>query len=297
MSENEILDKAHLEVKDKATGEWQSAGPVHLAQSHAELPVRRQLPKAVKNCLAPNCNSKEDRRSYYLYRHSQDKANNTNLLILLHGAGDTHLPFDKMGQTMKLPQTATLAISSLRFHTLPLGLGHTWFQEMDYATGETLPADHPVRRSSIDAAVSRFAELLNLLLDHHWMVAERIFFIGYGAGACLIMEFCQSWSQNARLPFGGGICVGGGNSGGPSKGFKSLGTPILLVCGEHDETFTAIMAHQAKDGYEQACGNGLVEIHTQPNKKTGMISSENEMRAVMAFLAPRLVRISQMGAK
>ena len=33
-----------------------------------------------------------------------------NLLILLHGLGDTHVPFANLGKQLKLPQTATLSL-------------------------------------------------------------------------------------------------------------------------------------------------------------------------------------------
>lgn len=33
-----------------------------------------------------------------------------NLLILLHGLGDTHVPFANLGRQLKLPQVATLAL-------------------------------------------------------------------------------------------------------------------------------------------------------------------------------------------
>ena len=33
-----------------------------------------------------------------------------NLLILLHGLGDTHVPFANLGKQLKLPQTASLAL-------------------------------------------------------------------------------------------------------------------------------------------------------------------------------------------
>ncbi|KAG8974694.1 hypothetical protein FRB90_009719, partial [Tulasnella sp. 427] len=39
-----------------------------------------------------------------------DDGTDENLLILLHGLGDTHLPFAKLGKSFKLPQTATLAL-------------------------------------------------------------------------------------------------------------------------------------------------------------------------------------------
>lgn len=39
-----------------------------------------------------------------------DDGTDENLLILLHGLGDTHIPFGRLGRSLKLPQTATLAI-------------------------------------------------------------------------------------------------------------------------------------------------------------------------------------------
>lgn len=293
-----------LEVQDAATGEWNSAGPVHFVDGASQstpipIAVRRQLPKRVKHWLAPNVTSKEARRPHYLYRHAPNEQPNTNLLVLLHGAGDTHVPFDKLAQTMALPQTATLAISASRFHPLPFGLGYSWFQEMDYANGDMLPQDHRARRTSLDKAVSNFAELVRMLLDERWIIAERIFFMGYGAGASLIMELCQVWRRrHSDWPaLGGGICMGGGSTGPPAdnESSGSQGTPILLLCGAQDEKFPPFRANEAKMHYEQACGSGLVSVHVEPSKGQGMMATAAETRVVMTFLASRLVRVSQMG--
>ena len=288
------MNSDRLEIQDEVTGKWRSAGPVHLAKSTVSLPVRHQLSKRVKKWLAPDSNSKEERRRDYLYRHAAGEAPNTNLLILLHGSGDTHLPFDKLAQTMKLPQTATLAISARQFETLPFQLGYTWFQEMDYSTGEAYPRSHSRRLASIQNAISKLTELLSLLLDDRWIIAERIFFMGYGAGASLIMELCQTWCEHAQPSLGGGICIGGG-SARPVKECTTKGTPILLLCGKSDHSYPESRADEAKEYYEQACGDTMVQLHVQPNKGQGMISSAAEMNVVMAFLAPRLVRISLMG--
>ena len=45
----------------------------------------------------------------FSYAQSDDGVDE-NLLILLHGLGDTHAPFTNLGKQLKLPQTATLAI-------------------------------------------------------------------------------------------------------------------------------------------------------------------------------------------
>ena len=45
----------------------------------------------------------------FVYAPSQNGPS-TNLLILLHGLGDTHARFHKLGRDLNLPQTATLAL-------------------------------------------------------------------------------------------------------------------------------------------------------------------------------------------
>ncbi|KAI2499297.1 phospholipasecarboxylesterase [Fragilaria crotonensis] len=120
---------------------------------------------------------------------------NTNLLILLHGAGDTHIPFDKLGQTMALPQTATLALSARGAYgePLPLQLGYTWFQEMDYTTGAPLPESQ--RQRSLHEAASKFCQFLHqLIVQEQWIIPERVFLLGYGAGGALAMQVCVLWN-------------------------------------------------------------------------------------------------------
>ena len=158
--------------------------------------LKKELPTSTQQILGPIVESSSSSNKYN-YRHSSDGID-TNLLIFLHGAGDTHVPFDTLGQTMQLPQTATLSLSasiavptttlnnddydsstttkrsgnnggstptststSSSFVSLPFGLGSTWFEEMDYqVTGEILPKNHPRRLSSLSRAVT----MLDLIL-------------------------------------------------------------------------------------------------------------------------------------
>ena len=46
-----------------------------------------------------------------------------NLLIMLHGLGDSHKPFTALAKQMSLPQTAFLSLRAP--HALPLDLGNT----------------------------------------------------------------------------------------------------------------------------------------------------------------------------
>jgi predicted esterase len=255
---------------------------------HQQQPNRLQLPRSVKALLAPSTNTTTtttkttantgtnttsttttssnggdataaattttprplSRKDCYLFRHARNKDHsNTNLIIFLHGAGDTHRPFDKLGQTMALPHTATLSVSAQSgsdgsgYEELPFGLGFTWFQEMEYTTGMPLPNNHPLRIQSLRAATLKFTKVLDQLIQPDddddeeeeegsrcgWISPERIFLFGYGSGATLVHQICRSWSSSTnhyepatslssssqrhrRLPLGGAICVCGGST-------------------------------------------------------------------------------------
>ena len=311
--------KEVLEIQDP-DGSWRPIGPVTVLKdekdndynngdspatgsspsSSSSIPSRQQLPKMVKALLlshgtsSPSPAALTNRKDYYLFRHApgNERTPNTNLLILLHGAGDTHVPFDTLARTMALPQTATLSISARGYTNLPFGLGCTWFPEMDYSSGEALPEQHPIRQNGIDQAVNKLMRVLTeLAVRSDWIVPERVFLLGYGAGATLVSTVCQAW--NVSVPLGGAVCVGGGQIRMPSsndnKNKTTNQTPILWMVGEKDTGFSPTMARHTMEVYGRKG-----EIHVEPHKGQGMIQSASEMKVVMEFLAPKLVRVSSM---
>ena len=268
-------------------------------------------------------NSNTPLESTYKYRHSPDGVDE-NLLIFFHGAGDSHLPYDELGKKMALPQTATLALSAslslqcddnsspASFVELPFGLGHTWFEEMDYElTGETLANDHPRRLKSLCHAVKAVDSLLCSLTGSNggsgdkdsgntW-IPERVFLFGFSAGACLLMELCRMLMLHERMPLGGAICIAGGikNKNSPfiSKngiaesstiGRKTQPTDVLIIAGSNDSVYSKSAAMKSKEFYQPH--SSKVQIHLQRGKGHEMIKSEDEMHAVMKFLSKRLVR-------
>jgi predicted esterase len=321
-SNDEQKESINLEIQKGTdfTGEpvWQDAGPIELLDGNpfssrasssdaTAASTRPQLPQAAKDWFGV-LRSKPHRRSLYSYRHAPRNAHNTNLLVLLHGAGDSHGPYDKLAQTMALPQTAALSLSAScpGFTELPFQLGYTWFQEMDYTTGSPLSRDHAMRQSSLLSATQRLCDFIQGLTQQ-W-IPERIFLLGYGSGATVAMTTCQYWCQNCKKPaLGGAVCVGGGdclssipitiNKTCGSNERASQASPILLVVGGNDAGFPPSVAKTIQSKYMHDCGSGneqLVQIHVQPNKAQSMISSEEESKAVMEFLAPKLVRVQSM---
>jgi len=309
-------------------GCWQDAGPIRLwkdgadpstsssstgAERSSALSTPRQLPKHAKAFLRLGRDA-VPRPHIYLYRNTpspqQQPQPNTNLLVLLHGAGGNHGAFDKLARQMALPQTATVSLAA--FESLPWDLGTTWFQEMDYNSTTTtsaaaplyLAASDPVRRASLDKAVQwlvRFLEYCTTTTTNNepcWP-SERVFLLGYGAGACLAMETCAVWSSTSndknRPALGGAVCVGGGlrptTTTTTSATKTAAAAPIQLMVGERDDYFSPRDAERAAGAYP----GSEVRTHVQPGKGPGrMIECEEEMRVVMQFLADKLVRQQQM---
>ena len=320
-----------LEVKRGDTDEWEDAGPISLVEDvanvtfdsaksgerrHRKIPVHvdavRELPTRTRSILG------EESQQKYKYQHSHDSIDE-NLLIFFHGAGDSHVPFDALGRQMALPQTATLSISAsislrstsdsakaLRFVELPFGFGHTWFEEMDYeSTGESLPTNHPRRVKSLNHALEVLYPLLCSLTDQGspestW-IPERIFLLGFSAGACLGMEMCRMWMDEGRMPLGGAICIAGGiQSGGNVAGVSrkviqgSTGstqqqkqpTDVLIIAGDNDSVYPPEAAQQSTRLYHPS----KAQIHVQKGKGHSMIGSKDEMQVIMEFLSKRLVR-------
>ena len=343
---------ARLEVRREAgeggPGQWSDAGPINLDTATAAtlvdgVPVaatrtpatgsgtrststppaaapitkrKRMLPRRTKLLLSPNAKVKGDRKENFLFHHSSDDVD-TNLLILLHGAGDTHRAFREFAKRMDLPQTATLSIHASScnngFTILPFNLGHTWFEEMDYAvTGDALADRDPRRLSSLSSAIDNLIKILQSLYPQEgdaanegWM-PERIFLFGYSAGACLVMETCLRLMKQKEMHLGGAICVAGGVKceippakereeveviSEDTRSFEGP-TPILLIVGSNDGNFPPNTAQKASTLYNDtgATKESAATIFVKDGKGPAMVGSEDEMRFIMEFMAKRLVR-------
>ena len=343
---------ARLEVRsgrgENGEDKWVDAGPINLDETTATevtgafdatcsdnettscRPTKagrmRNLPPNARRILSPNAKSKGDRRSNYLFKHSSD-GTDTNLLVTLHGAGDTHTSFHRLARRMDLPQTAILSIHASScangFTNLPFGLGCTWFDEMDYSTGEPLSENSPRRLATLNRATEKLVEVLDALstvddiddTETGWQ-PERIFLFGYSAGACLVMETCLKMMAKGNRPLGGGVCIAGGIkceiplnsvSATTEKGLYKGYTPVLLIVGALDNNFPPSSATKSskvyKDSYlsllqgrpppiqsMQAPALEPVKLFVKEGKGHSMIGSEEETRAIMEFFSRTLVR-------
>ena len=282
--------------------------------STTKFPHRKELSMSLKLFLSPNATIKAHRKANYLYRHSHDKID-TNLMILLHGAGDTHQPYHALAKKMNIPQCASLSIhaSSIDqgFSTLPFQLGHTWFAEMDYTTGQPLHRNNFKLTTSLDKAVHHLQSILSKLTDSDnlgggWL-PERIFIFGYSAGACLAMETCIHRTLNRQLPLGGAVCIAGGvhtaqththtstaiqnentcQSQNQTESAATATTPVLIIGGSADQTFPPSKVHAAVHKYNsftaKDTGPGAAG---QAGSGAGACGSINRSIGAKSFIVP-----------
>ncbi|KAI0299449.1 hypothetical protein B0F90DRAFT_1631368 [Multifurca ochricompacta] len=160
-----------------------------------------------------------------------DDGTDENLLILLHGLGDTHLPFSKLGRSFKLPQTATLALRAPKQIPYLYEQSFQWYPSFD-ALGDILA--HPNPTMAIDYMMKLFDHLVN---DCGWS-APRIHLFGFAQGGTVAAESALRWWQYgvqrqqkdgspSAQPLGSVVTVGG-----PLLSYPTLPvvctTPILV---------------------------------------------------------------------
>ncbi|KAF5389584.1 hypothetical protein D9757_004085 [Collybiopsis confluens] len=121
-----------------------------------------------------------------------DDGTDENLLILLHGLGDTHTPFFKLGRQLKLPQTATLALRAPENIPYLYEEAYQWYPSFD-DLGELIVRPNPT------SALEILSKVLNHLTEDCAWPSDRIHFFGFAQGGSLALEFgIKFWRQQTE---------------------------------------------------------------------------------------------------
>ncbi|KAF7720867.1 hypothetical protein EC973_005888 [Apophysomyces ossiformis] len=120
------------------------------------------------------------------YAPSSDNVD-LNLLILLHGLGDTSKPFARLASKLKLPQTATLAVQAPE--PVPyMEDSYQWFPSFDVMTGHLLTSSDPRRMKGLMRTRELITELLKHLIDDCHFQPPNIFLFGFSQGATVALD-------------------------------------------------------------------------------------------------------------
>ncbi|KZT65185.1 hypothetical protein DAEQUDRAFT_769041 [Daedalea quercina L-15889] len=221
----------------------------------------------------------------FTYNPSDD-ATDENLLILLHGLGDTHEPFGKLGRQLKLPQTVTLALRAPQQIPFLYEQAFQWYTSFD-------PLGELVERPDPTPALELLDRILaHLTKDCAWPPG-RIHFFGFAQGGSVAAEVALRWwrAEFERQhqdegytvrPLGTIVSVSG-----PLMSYPTLSTlcptPVLLF----HRTPPAESALKASD--IAAFRKGFSRfIEVKKGTKDGMPASKDEWEPIMRFWSERL---------
>jgi predicted esterase len=203
----------------------------------------------------------------------------TNVLILLHGLGDTNASFTKLGQQLNLPETACIALQA------PNAL---LFDIEGFHWGDDLIIDQSNGEMDMDTG---FRSSTKLLLDgviREGLIGKcgykprEIVLFGFAQGG---MAALQAAAEFGGDELGGVISIGGALSQStPLKAIEKQGkTPILVCRATRNSKVTDSAVLRLKDAFEH------VEVKDWKRNGDGMMSNREEMLPIMQFLACRLL--------
>ncbi|KAI0267475.1 hypothetical protein BC834DRAFT_968968 [Gloeopeniophorella convolvens] len=188
------------------------AAELHLRAAPASDARPRTMPPPQASALA----------APFSYAPSDD-GTDENLLVMLHGLGDTHAPFGALARGLKLPQTATLALRAPEQIPYLYEPAFQWYPSFD-ALGELLAAPDPT--PALDYLARTLAHLVRAC---GWPPA-RIHLFGFAQGGSVAAEAALRWWQahGDGAALGSVVSVGGPLLSYPARAGAGLcPTPVL----------------------------------------------------------------------
>jgi len=239
--------------------------------------------------------------SGFEYKKAKDNVD-ANLLVLLHGLGDTMANYCSLANSLSLPQCCTLCLQAPT--RLPFDCGFSWYPMFE-ADGSLIEATSTTttRYKGLLRSRDLLLELLHTLIDKYEWQPENIFLMGFSQGATVCLEtalHCKNATNGSRL----GGCLLFSDSvldEAMMKGHTTISwpdnslmteeaTPIFVSHGKADNRVPLNVAVEKVAALRQAVseGDGIVEFK-QYSKGHQMINSSDEVRDVVTFLSKHMV--------
>ncbi|KAF2725122.1 alpha/beta-hydrolase [Polychaeton citri CBS 116435] len=226
------------------------------------LPEQKDFPSSIKLSIVPPPNSKPA----------------TNILLLLHGLGDTNASFTQLGKNLNLPETACVSIQAPKT-LLDLG-GFHWGDDIIFdGSAAGLDADGGFKESN---ALLR-AVVEDVLVAKCEYVAREVLMFGFGQGGMAALSSAASLHDTSSAELGGVISIGAGlPSEAPAALIAKCKTPVL-ICAGSDNSAVAL-------GTEDKLSRVFEHVEVRRYRKPGdsMPSNRDEMMPIMQFLSRRL---------
>ncbi|KAF7329778.1 Abhydrolase-2 domain-containing protein [Mycena kentingensis (nom. inval.)] len=197
-----------------------------------------------------------------------DDGTDENLLVLLHGLGDTHTPFFKLGKQLKLPQTAVLALRAPDKIPFLYEEAYAWYPSFD-PLGELIPRPNPT------PALDLLEKVLQHLREDCAWPTDHIHLFGFAQGGSVASEI---GIRLFRETLGSIVSISGPLLSYPTLSTQSL-TPILVAYRDSGSAELAAF----KKGFAR-------ETEHKMAKDGGMPASKAEWEPIMRFWSENLGR-------
>ena len=257
---------------------------------------------------------------------SPDGHHDLNLLLLLHGRGDTPDNYARLAERMRLPNTACISLPGLR--PMPYDLpGREWFLNHDDDFLVNHDDDEPASSSSTSSSASAAARARDLarvrsldevvrhldefidalapsssspLAPHtpgRWH-PSRVHLFGFSDGGTAALHLAATRTGARRL---GGVAAVHAAFLPEILRDPSLvrarfppdaaaPTPLVLLCGERDDVVPPRDVRETARIATERHPGCAADVWETPGKRHGMIASEAETRRLMAFWGMTLAR-------
>ena len=197
-----------------------------------------------------------------------------NILLLLHGLGDSNIPFTTLGAQLALPETACISLQAPTPLPFDLG-GFHWGDDLhfDSATGQ-MDFD-----TGFQNAVNMIARdvIESVLLEKCSYLPRNIILFGFGQGGMAAVAMAHSLA----VELGGVVSIGGPLPSSSIINGKSK-TPVAVLGGSSNTLITKSAVSRFKTAFD------TVEYHKWDKSGDGMPTNREEMLPIMKFFARRL---------
>ena len=198
----------------------------------------------------------------------------TNVLILLHGLGDSSVSFTNLGKQLALPETTCISLQAPT--PLPFELG-------GYHWGDDITFDQASGQMDFDTGFTKAVKFIKQDLIEEGLLKKcgyrprDIMLFGYGQGAMAALAAAASMAEEL-----GGIVSVGGPLPSSNASAKPIKTPVLVLGGSSNTSITRISLNKLKATFQ------FVEYQKWNRAGDGMPRNRDEMLPIMRFFARRL---------
>ncbi|OJJ48408.1 hypothetical protein ASPZODRAFT_63002 [Penicilliopsis zonata CBS 506.65] len=218
-----------------------------------------------------------------------------NILLLLHGLGDTAAGFTAFARALQLPETTIVTLQAPT--PLPFDLG-------GFHWGDDVSFDSASGGLDMDAGFTRSTRILVSNIIRDTLLAKcgyqlrEILLLGFGQGGMAALMAARELDKTSKIAevdessssssteltgsLSGVISIGAPYPLSASTLGSKNRTPVLLVGGRESTAVTDTAVQRTKEAFE------FVELHRYARRGDGMPRNRDEMMPVMQFFARRL---------